>query len=713
MINKSGRRMPALAGLALLLCLQPLSAQDASLDQLYSYPFSVDVAYRSLNDLSAAGGDFGAYGVEAAFRLPFGEAKRLRASATLGLESRTARASSGAERYDHKDLSLGLGLGMSRRMTKSFELGADILALGGESIYPELIPGGESYGSYFVGAAFGGSIALDPSYNLSIGIHPSAGYRRSLGSLSDFDGFTVGIGFSLSFRPGIDPDALLATMKSLKLLSAELNPVFASMQSYYAKKPFGRIRIKNAERYRLEELSLSFFQAGYMDSPTKVSAPLSLAPGEEAEIELRGVFNDEVFRVEGTTPLSGEIVCSYMVRGRNLEQRFPLSYELYDKNSIIWDDDEKLAAFITPSDSALRNYLAYIRKSCRDAELPGLNEALRVAMATYEALRELNLSYQPDPVTPYAVFRGKDNVVDLVNLPRQTLQRASGDCDDLTALYCALLECAGVETGFITVPGHVYPVFNTKLPLRSAGLVAAEPSLVIPVDGESWLPVEATLVESSAFDEAWRKGAEEWNALERTPSSRALHRTRSAQASYRAIGLKETDLGLQYGRADAMLAAYKSVQSRYAEALAKRQQALAAASGRKQDYNRLGIFLATLGRAEAAEGAFKKALSMDPAFVSAMVNLGNVALEGGSPKKALGYYLEAQAQIEKKGSASPALADLVLGRLAKTYGALSDATRVESYAKRREAFAASLPGGGSARASEAGRDDGRYLDGEE
>lgn len=688
------------------------AGRETGLDEYYRFPLSVGAQYRGLQALSGFATGFALRELGAELRAPLPFLPVLQPLLRAGNTSYLEAGSSGGGKWDHDEWFASLGLGFSTRFSRNFELGLDAEGGLSQTYFQNLAPGGAT-GSLGWLAGAGVRVGLIPSYNFAVDLRPSLRYSKSLGPLTEFDGLSFGVGFAVSYRFGDDPDAPASVIRALRLLSGKLPPAFAAMQSYYASKPFATVELSNEEGYELKDLEVSFFQPGYMDAPTPVASLPSLPARGKAEVGLLAAFNQEVFKTQGSTPLAGELLVRYRARGRSAEQRFPLSYELYDKNSIIWDDDEKLAAFITPSDSALRNYLAYIRKSCRDAELPGLNEALRVAMATYEALRELNLSYQPDPVTPYAVFRGKDNVVDLVNLPRQTLQRASGDCDDLTALYCALLECAGVETGFITVPGHVYPVFNTKLPLRSAGLVAAEPSLVIPVDGEAWLPVEATLVESSAFDEAWRKGAEEWNALERTPSSRALHRTRSAQASYRAIGLKETDLGLQYGRADAMLAAYKSVQSRYAEALAKRQQALAAASGRKQDYNRLGIFLATLGRAEAAEGAFKKALSMDPAFVSAMVNLGNVALEGGSPKKALGYYLEAQAQIEKKGSASPALADLVLGRLAKTYGALGDATRVESYAKRREAFAASLPGGGSARASEAGRDDGRYLDGEE
>jgi hypothetical protein len=38
-----------------------------------------------------------------------------------------------------------------------------------------------------------------------------------------------------------------------------------------------------------------------------------------------------------------------------------------------------------------------------------------------------------------------------------------GDCDDLSILYCSLLEVLGLDTAFITVPGHIYAAFDTGI----------------------------------------------------------------------------------------------------------------------------------------------------------------------------------------------------------------------------------------------------------
>ncbi len=59
--------------------------------------------------------------------------------------------------------------------------------------------------------------------------------------------------------------------------------------------------------------------------------------------------------------------------------------------------------------------------------------------------------------------RAIPTVVDTVHLARETLKSGLGDCSDLTVLYDSMLESLAVETGFITVPGHIYAAINTKV----------------------------------------------------------------------------------------------------------------------------------------------------------------------------------------------------------------------------------------------------------
>jgi hypothetical protein len=94
------------------------------------------------------------------------------------------------------------------------------------------------------------------------------------------------------------------------------------------------------------------------------------------------------------------------------------------------------------------------------------------------------------------------SALDSLNYPYQTLYYRGGDCDDLSILYCSLLEVLGIDTAFITIPGHIYMAFDTGSEVRRTdGLIEH--------DGKLWMPVEIT-VPGEGFYQAWQIGAREW-----------------------------------------------------------------------------------------------------------------------------------------------------------------------------------------------------------
>ena len=76
------------------------------------------------------------------------------------------------------------------------------------------------------------------------------------------------------------------------------------------------VAITNTEKYPLTELTVSFYQAGYMDIATTADTITELGPGETREIDLYATFNKEVFSMVGATPLTGEIAVDYTLRTR-------------------------------------------------------------------------------------------------------------------------------------------------------------------------------------------------------------------------------------------------------------------------------------------------------------------------------------------------------------------------------------------------------------
>jgi tetratricopeptide (TPR) repeat protein len=656
--------------------------QTAAVDynEYYRFPLSVGVEYQNLTPVGGHELEFSAFDIAADLRYPVPGVPVLQPYLRGGMLQVDGVDPAAPDKWDHTQWYGALGLAYVNRFSRNFEIGGEVGIGASQSVFPNLVASGPVGGQSLVASA-GARISLAPSYSVNVEIHPALRYLRSLSSLTEFDGFLFGLGFAINYRFGEDPDSPAALIRSLRFGDTRLPALFSAMQSYYAKNAIGRISMTNTERYGLTDLEVSFNQPGYMDSPTPSASRPSLAPGESWNPELLASFNQEVFKTEGTTPLTGEVIVRYKSRGRAVEQRQTVTYDLYDRTAITWDDDRKVGAFVTPADSALRNYASFARQTLKEETAAELNEPLQAAMQIYAALREIGLLYQVDPTSPFTQAQGNKLLVDSINLPRDTLKRTTGDCDDLTVLFSSLLETVGIETGFITLPGHIYAAFNTRVPSRDYRELHPDRSLTINVDGELWVPFEVTMIGTHGFLDAWRRGAELWRTYEQEAGKRVFVKTREAQALYRPVGLRESDLGLQYGSSERIVAGFRGELRKLGDLAAAEYAGAARASNDKRDYHALGMAYVRYGRYREAEQAFGRALQIDPGYVGAQVNLGNLAFLQKDYRRALTSYQGAVQALERQGKETSPTAQKVLVNLSQAYQAM------ENYGEAQASFA--------------------------
>ena len=316
--------------------------------------------------------------------------------------------------------------------------------------------------------------------------------------------------------------------------------------------------------------------------------------------------------------------------------------------------------------------------------------------------------YQIDPVSPFTQAQKDALVVDSIKLPRDTLSRGTGDCDDLTVLYCSLLEAAGIETGFITVPGHIFPAVNTGYRGRQFGELHPDRRMTIDVDGELWLPVEITMVAAGQFLDAWYRGADLWHNFDETPESRGFYRTRTSQAVYRPVGLRESDLGLQYGDPQALASVFRTSLADIGKIVTEGYSRTARESGREQDYNRAGMIYAKFGFYREAESYLEKALHISPDYVPALINRGNIAYMRENFSRALEDYRIAYDNLSSRGLESSSVAARLLINMSKTSYAAGEHNQAQTlYVQAQElepqlasSFAYLGSAGGFSRASD-------------
>jgi tetratricopeptide (TPR) repeat protein len=658
-------------------------AQSASaaidLNDYYKYPVAVGFEYQSLSPFTVLNVPYSIFDLAGVVTVPVPGMPVLQPYARAGYVRFNSLDTQFPGKWDQYQLYGLLGMGYVRKVAKNFEIGGDASVGFAEAIFPNVMTDGPVSSPYLLFGA-GARLSLTPSYGFSIDFHPGVRYQLSLSPFTTLDGFLLNVGISASYRFGEDPDSARAIIRSLRIGEANIPPAFSAMQSYYASNPIGHVQITNTEGQPVTDVEVSFNQKEYMDSATPCLSLSKIDAGKIVDIPLKAVFNSKVYDLEGGmgfTPLTGEIIATYKLGGRSAEQRSSVTYNLYDKRAMTWDDDRKAAAFITPLDRALKNYTAFINEAAKSKALSGWSQPMQIAVQAYDALREIGIYYQDDPAAPFARVQGDKTFVDFISMPRDTLVRKYGDCKNLTVLYCSLLETKSVRTGFITVPGHIFPVFDTGQPAGEYRDINPDRTMTLAIDGTLWVPIEVTMLDGkSDFVAAWQRAIEEWKTYEK---ERAFYRTRDAQAVFAPVALQQVDLGLQYGSGDNIASQFGRDMETIGRNVIAPYSADAEKTRDKKDYNKLGIMAAKFQLIKESEDAFTKALKGDPGYVSALVNLGNLSYLKGDYRKAINAYMRVIPLMGRptKGSAAARTSVIVLVNASRAYDALKQSKESE------------------------------------
>lgn len=521
-------------------------------------------------------------------------------------------------------LSFGPGLGYA--LPLSARLGLEAGAYGG--LYIGSIKAG-SVRNPFAAGSLRLEYRLSPTVPLSLG----ASYRVHLTPGDPvFSGLSVTLGAAYRFGQNA---------RSLELRSIpEIEPVFPLFYTYYDTHPIGTITVFNELDTEVKEVKIAFFSGQYMESPKESAVIRSIGPGGKREIPLYALFNDSIMEITEATKVSGEITAEFTYLGRTYSQRSPVAVRIQDRNAMTWDDDRKAAAFVTAKDPMVQSFAKHAAAVVRRSGDPTVNETFRTAIGMFEALASHGMAYVVDPSSPYEELSSRSDAVDYLQFPNQSLVYRAGDCDDLSILYAALLESVGIETAFITVPGHIYLACNLQMPEHTAVKTFLNPDDLIFLDGETWLPIEVTLV-GEGFGRAWFEGAKQWR--EHHPAGRAgFIPVRQAWSDYEPVGFREEgaviSLPDEKSVAELYLRELRRFSTRQIEPRATEIKRKIRSSGSAPLYiNKLGVLYARFGMLEQAREQFERALRRS-SYLPSILNLGNIEIIRGNYTEALRLY---------------------------------------------------------------------------
>lgn len=482
------------------------------------------------------------------------------------------------------------------------------------------------------------------------GLIPATDYTFYISALS-VDGLE-------SEKSAIHGATIVDTSMPLDINVTDLQNVFSNTYKLYEQEGIGIARLTNNTDAPQKNIRVGFVLNNFMDYPTESKID-ELAPGESKEVPLKAVFNNNLLSLTEDTPVQAKVEASYYLNGQKKVFSTIKTINIYDKHRLMWNEQGRYAAFITPKDPVLFNFSRSVA-----SQFSNIKEPTLLAAAVFDALGVTGVTYVPDPSNPYQATSGKADTVDYIQYPRETLQRKSGDCDDLTALYASTLEGMGIQTRVLLVPGHMLMMFSTGADADEDNYTMN--NMYVLHEGSMWIPVETTLLGKS-FAKAWEAGAMAYYKWK--DQGLSIFDAHEAWQRFKPATLPDDSWkGPEFSRAsieksfpgDLMSTLKISSQTktrRYLQAIRKDPSNLYA-------YLQVGIILAKADDREEARKYFRKILDYNPKHAAALNNLGNLFMQEGQFQNAQKYYLDAAAADPQDAA--------ILVNLSKSYKATKD-----------------------------------------
>ncbi len=425
-----------------------------------------------------------------------------------------------------------------------------------------------------------------------------------------------------AFNPG--ERAAKEDKTSLLVDSVELGVLFPALMNVYATNPAGFINVRNTGSVPLNNLKVSAFVRRYMDFASDGDTVATLKPGASAPVEIRTVLNQKLLSLTENTVLQMQLTLSWEEDGRKKSTSITRPVTVYKKSAMSWRDTGMLSCFVLPNDSSVSSFAFAAMDGTGGTVLSTqVTKAMRIA----NALGSLPLNYVADPATPLDQVIGNEFAVDTVRFPGETLTLKGGDCDDMTTLFCSLLESTGVPSAFVTVPSHIFAAFDTGLKYNEFWKKLSPDYTVIEQNGHVWIPVEVTVL-NKGFADAWKTASKEiqTEGMELTELSEAwkVYAPVPADGSPASVSVNKATMNkMNDGSREVVV---RTMTRLLDEATASKMKA--------KDLNSAAKLYHSMGQDDKAIAVLLKATEQDSSYEAAFANLASLYRKKGDLAKA-------------------------------------------------------------------------------
>ena len=118
----------------------------------------------------------------------------------------------------------------------------------------------------------------------------------------------------------------------------------------------GSVLVTNTGAKPARDITVQFYVDRYMDNPMTVGETFTLAPGEVKTVDLYALFNENLMEITEGTKTSARVTVTYPGKHDVYTASATGILEFYNRNAMMWDDDRKVASFMTAKDPQIMNF---------------------------------------------------------------------------------------------------------------------------------------------------------------------------------------------------------------------------------------------------------------------------------------------------------------------------------------------------------------------
>jgi hypothetical protein len=322
-------------------------------------------------------------------------------------------------------------------------------------------------------------------------------------------------------------------ISDVEITSFHIEELYPSKLRYYATHPVGNFTLSCSVPVSDVRVSLSLPEL--LREPFQITRNQFDSGENKIDLYIVPAYEKLVDMVQ-TCSIQGKLVLQYSIAGKVHTRSLTIPVTIYGINGMNWDHPEAIASFITNDDPVVR---LFSRQAVQGLPLGSeSNQDLVNAIAVHAAIRNYGIQYVKDP-SP-----ASEKAIDMVQYPMQTLFHRTGDCDDLSVLYCSLLSSLGIPVALLSYDDHVFFMFNTGMYEKNRLALSPDTSETIIHDKKLWIPIEATDMHSS-FVENWHATARKFHDAMKTGREVQIVNIQEAWKLYPPVSLFAEKLNIR------------------------------------------------------------------------------------------------------------------------------------------------------------------------